>query len=50
MKVGGKLIYVNVGNMSYKEGLKDIIKSIKVLEEEIDVFELIVVMDINVIV
>lgn len=48
LKAGGKLTHVNVGNMSYKEGLKDITKSIKVLEEEIDVFESIAAMDINV--
>lgn len=48
LKAGGKLTHVNVGNMSYKEGSKDITKSIKVLEEEIDVFESIAVMDINV--
>ena len=34
--------------MSYKEGSKDITKSIKVLDEEIDVFESIAAMDINV--
>ncbi|HFD1642119.1 PTS sugar transporter subunit IIB [Enterococcus faecium] len=48
LKAGGKLTHVNVGNMSYKEGSKDITKSIKVLDEEIDVFESIVAMDINV--
>lgn len=48
LKVGGKLTHVNVGNMSYKEGSKDITKSIKVLDEEIDVFESIAAMDINV--
>ncbi|EME3496685.1 PTS sugar transporter subunit IIB [Enterococcus faecium] len=48
LKAGGKLTHVNVGNMSYKEGSKDITKSIKVLEEEIDVFESITAMDINV--
>ncbi|HGF8052702.1 TPA: PTS mannose/fructose/sorbose transporter subunit IIAB [Enterococcus faecium] len=48
LKAGGKLTHVNVGNMSYKEGSKDIIKSIKVLDEEIDVFESIAAMDINV--
>ncbi|WP_254755195.1 PTS mannose/fructose/sorbose transporter subunit IIAB [Enterococcus faecium] len=48
LKTGGKLTHVNVGNMSYKEGSKDITKSIKVLEEEIDVFESIAAMDINV--
>lgn len=48
LKAGGKLTHVNVGNMSYKEGAKDITKSIKVLEEEIDVFESIAAMDINV--
>lgn len=48
LKAGGKLTHVNVGNMSYKEGSKDITKSIKVLEEEIDVFESIAAMDINV--
>ncbi|EGP5146634.1 PTS mannose/fructose/sorbose transporter subunit IIAB [Enterococcus faecium] len=47
LKAGGKLTHVNVGNMSYKEGSKDITKSIKVLEE-IDVFESIAAMDINV--
>ncbi|MDB7696123.1 PTS mannose/fructose/sorbose transporter subunit IIAB [Enterococcus faecium] len=34
LKAGGKLTHVNVGNMSYKEGSKDITKSIKVLDEE----------------
>lgn len=48
LKAGGKLTHVNVGNMSYKEGSKDITKSIKVLKEEIDVFESIAAMDINV--
>lgn len=48
LKAGGKLTHVNVGNMSYKEGSKDITKSIKVLEEELDVFESIAAMDINV--
>ena len=48
LKAGGKLTHVNVGNMSYKEGSKDITKSIKVLDEEIDVFESISAMDINV--
>ncbi|HHA4376885.1 TPA: PTS mannose/fructose/sorbose transporter subunit IIAB [Enterococcus faecium] len=48
LKAGGKLTHVNVGNMSYKEGSKDITKSIKVLEEEIDVFESIAAMNINV--
>ena len=48
LKAGEKLTHVNVGNMSYKEGSKDITKSIKVLEEEIDVFESIAAMDINV--
>ena len=48
LKAGGKLTHANVGNMSYKEGSKDITKSIKVLEEEIDVFESIAAMDINV--
>ncbi len=48
LKAGGKLTHVNVGNMSYKEGSKYITKSIKVLEEEIDVFESIAAMDINV--
>ncbi|EGP4974790.1 PTS transporter subunit IIB [Enterococcus faecium] len=48
LKAGGKLTHVDVGNMSYKEGSKDITKSIKVLEEEIDVFESIAAMDINV--
>ncbi|WP_277904115.1 PTS mannose/fructose/sorbose transporter subunit IIAB [Enterococcus lactis] len=48
LKAGGKLTHVNVGNMSYKEGSKDITKSIKVLDEEIDVFESIAAMDINV--
>lgn len=48
LKARGKLTHVNVGNMSYKEGSKDITKSIKVLEEEIDVFESIAAMDINV--
>lgn len=47
LKAGGKLTHVKVGNMSYKEGSKDITKSIKVLEE-IDVFESIAAMDINV--
>ena len=45
LKAGGKLTHVNVGNMSYKEGSKDITKSIKVLDEEIDVFESIAAMD-----
>lgn len=48
LKAGGKLTHVNVGNMSYKEGSKDITKSIKVLDEEIYVFESIAAMDINV--
>ncbi|EGP5050881.1 PTS transporter subunit IIB [Enterococcus faecium] len=48
LKAGGKLTHVNVGNMSYKEGSKDITKSIKVLDEEIDVFESIAAMDINI--
>lgn len=48
LKAGGKLTHVNVRNMSYKEGSKDITKSIKVLDEEIDVFESIAAMDINV--
>lgn len=48
LKAGGKLTHVNVGNMSYKEESKDITKSIKVLDEEIDVFESIAAMDINV--
>lgn len=48
LKAGGKLTHVNVGNMIYKEGSKDITKSIKVLDEEIDVFESIAAMDINV--
>ena len=48
LKAGGKLTHVNVGNMSYKEGSKDITKSIKVLDEEIDVFESIAALDINV--
>lgn len=48
LKAGGKLTHVNVGNMSYKEGSKDITKSIKVLDEEIDVFESIAAMYINV--
>ncbi|TKK94064.1 PTS mannose/fructose/sorbose transporter subunit IIAB [Enterococcus faecium] len=48
LKAGGKLTHVNVGNMSYKQGSKDITKSIKVLDEEIDVFESIAAMDINV--
>lgn len=48
LKAGGKLTHANVGNMSYKEGSKDITKSIKVLDEEIDVFESIAAMDINV--
>lgn len=48
LKARGKLTHVNVGNMSYKEGSKDITKSIKVLDEEIDVFESIAAMDINV--
>lgn len=48
LKAGGKLTHINVGNMSYKEGSKDITKSIKVLDEEIDVFESIAAMDINV--
>jgi len=38
LDAGGKLRQVNVGNMSYKEGTKEITKSIQVLPEEIPIF------------
>ncbi|WP_082904084.1 PTS mannose/fructose/sorbose transporter subunit IIAB [Enterococcus thailandicus] len=41
LEAGGQLETVNVGNMSYKEGAREVTKSIKVLKEEEIVFEAI---------
>ncbi|MGC6767525.1 PTS mannose/fructose/sorbose transporter subunit IIAB [Enterococcus sp. LJL51] len=39
LEAGGQLTAVNVGNMSYKEGAREITKSIKVMKDEELVFE-----------
>lgn len=39
LEAGGQLTTVNVGNMSHKEGTREVTKSIKVLPEEERVFE-----------
>ena len=39
LEAGGKLETVNVGNMSYKQGTREVTKSIQVLEAEEAVFE-----------
>lgn len=39
LEAGGSLETINVGNMSYKEGTKEVTKSIQVTKEEVDVFE-----------
>lgn len=41
LEAGGTLATVNVGNMSYKEGAREVTKSIQVLKEEEQVFEVI---------
>ncbi|WP_086347966.1 PTS mannose/fructose/sorbose transporter subunit IIAB [Candidatus Enterococcus clewellii] len=41
LEAGGMLETVNVGNMSYKEGAREVTKSIQVLKEEEQVFEVI---------
>lgn len=41
LEAGGMLKTVNVGNMSYKEGAREVTKSIQVLKEEEQVFEVI---------
>lgn len=41
LEAGGRLETVNVGNMSYKEGTREVTKSIQVLEKEEAVFEAI---------
>ncbi|GAB2025029.1 PTS mannose/fructose/sorbose transporter subunit IIAB [Lactovum odontotermitis] len=39
IKAGGRLTTVNVGNMSYKEGAKEITRSIKVMPQEEEIFK-----------
>lgn len=39
VEAGGQLDTVNVGNMSYKKGAREITKSIQVLEQEVTIFE-----------
>lgn len=39
LEAGGELTTVNVGNMSYKEGTREVTKSIQVTEAEEAVFE-----------
>lgn len=39
LEAGGTLRIINVGNMSYKEGAREVTKSIQVMEEEEAVFE-----------
>lgn len=39
LEAGGNLETVNVGNMSYKEGTREVTKSIQVTKEEVEVFE-----------
>lgn len=39
IQAGGKLESLNVGNMSYKEGSKEVTKSIKVMPEEENIFQ-----------
>lgn len=39
LEAGGSLETVNVGNMSYKEGAREVTKSIQVMKEEEEIFE-----------
>ncbi|MGL9745671.1 PTS mannose/fructose/sorbose transporter subunit IIAB [Enterococcus mundtii] len=48
LEAGGELAAINVGNMSHKEGAREITKSIKVMKEEEAVFEAIAAKDIKV--
>ncbi len=48
IEAGGPIETVNVGNMSYKEGAREVTKSIQVLENEEVTFELIASKGINV--
>ncbi|MGL4694476.1 PTS mannose/fructose/sorbose transporter subunit IIAB [Enterococcus larvae] len=41
LEAGGSFETINVGNMSYKEGAREVTKSIQVMEEEETVFEVI---------
>ncbi|WP_429948332.1 PTS mannose/fructose/sorbose transporter subunit IIAB [Enterococcus sp. AZ101] len=48
IEAGGMIKTVNVGNMSYKEGAREVTKSIQVLEEEEAIFETIFSKGVNV--
>lgn len=48
IEAGGPIDTVNVGNMSYKEGAREVTKSIQVLENEESIFESIASKGINV--
>ena len=48
IEAGGPIETVNVGNMSYKEGAREVTKSIQVLENEESIFEAIASKGINV--
>ncbi|WYK01104.1 PTS system IIAB component [Enterococcus sp. 7F3_DIV0205] len=48
IEAGGPIQAVNVGNMSYKEGAREVTKSIQVLETEETVFETIASKGVNV--
>jgi len=48
IEAGGPIDTVNVGNMSYKEGAREVTKSIQVLENEESIFEAIASKGINV--
>ncbi len=41
VEAGGPIKSINVGNMSYKEGAREVTKSIQVLPEEEPIFEAI---------
>lgn len=48
IEAGGKLEALNVGNMSYKEGSKEVTKSIKVMPEEEEIFKTISAKGVNI--
>ncbi len=48
LEAGGQLEAVNVGNMSYKEGTREVTKSIQVMKEEEAIFDAIAAKGVNV--
>ncbi|MGM9903761.1 PTS system IIAB component [Enterococcus sp. 10A9_DIV0425] len=48
LEAGGELSILNVGNMSYKDGAREVTKSIKVMKEEEEVFEAIAAKNVKI--